>query len=224
MKKSILGKSSHFLSFFLDVLCRNSINDSFDIVTNVPEDGNTLHVPYRIPNREIQEYASDSYSYQNENEYVLGVYSPKSKKSVYHFFQTTYQIDASRYQNTIASNVILPCVYSIGTGCFLNDGCVISAYTTIHNFVTINRNSSIGHHCVLHDFVTISPGTNMAGQCEIGEGSFIGIGVTILNNITIGKNVVIGAGSVVTKNIPDNTVYYGSPAKYMKENPIAYYI
>jgi sugar O-acyltransferase (sialic acid O-acetyltransferase NeuD family) len=219
MKKIILGKSSNYLSFCLDVLCDQSKDDTFDIVKNIPDDPMTLDVPYLIPNRMINEYSFEDYrSFDLGHRYVLGVYSPKSKKSVYQFFLDRYGIDTANYLNTIANNAILPHVYSIGHGCFINYNCVISAYTTIHNFVSINRNCSIGHHCILHDFVTISPGTNIAGHCEIGEHTFIGIGTTILNNITIGKNVVIGAGSVVTKNIPDNTVYYGSPAKYVKNN------
>lgn len=219
MKKIILGKSCNFLSFFLDVLCTNDKEDTFDIVTNIPDDVSTLHVPYLIPNRDSNEFRFDEYPHTRDEtqKYVLGVYSPKTKHSVYQFFLQHWKLDVTNYHNTIANNVILPHVFSIGNGCFINYNCVISAYTTIHNFVTINRNSSIGHHCILHDFVTISPGTNIAGQCEIGEHTFIGIGTTILNNITIGKNVVIGAGSVVTKNIPDNTMYYGSPAKYIKD-------
>jgi sugar O-acyltransferase (sialic acid O-acetyltransferase NeuD family) len=220
MKKIILGKSSNYLSFCLDVLCGPSYNKyTFDVVKNLPDDQETHDVPYLIPNRIIKEYDHQDYhSFVRERRYVLGVYSPKSKRSVYEFFLDRYHINTENYLNTFASNVVLPHVYSIGHGCFINYNCVISAYTMIHNFVSINRNCSIGHHCILHDFVTISPGTNIAGHCEIGEHTFIGIGTTILNNITIGKNVIIGAGSVVTKNIPDNTVYYGSPAKYVKNN------
>ncbi|MNC68795.1 dTDP-3-amino-3,6-dideoxy-alpha-D-galactopyranose 3-N-acetyltransferase [compost metagenome] len=30
---------------------------------------------------------------------------------------------------------------------------------------------------------------------------------------TIGKYAMVGAGSVVTKNIPNNTLWYGNPAR-----------
>jgi sugar O-acyltransferase (sialic acid O-acetyltransferase NeuD family) len=219
MNKIILGKSSNFLAFFLDVLYRNSPDDRYTIIRNVPDDAATLNVPYLIPEMKVKEYDFDSFNVYDTNiDYLLGVYSPKSKSLVYKFFLDKCNITNEMYQNTIASNVILPAVYTIGKGCFINYNSIISAYTTIHNFVTINRNVSIGHHCILHDFVTISPGTNIASHCEIGECTFIGIGTTILNNIKIGKNVIIGAGSLITKDIPDNTVYYGSPAKYIKDN------
>jgi len=217
MQKIILGKSSNFLCFFLDNLYSDCPDDEYIIIRNVPDDIETLHVPYLIPGIKVMEYSFDSYSnYHVGRNHVLGVYSPKSKRSVYEFFCDRYGIDDSCYMNVVSTHVVLPHVYTIGRGCFINHHCVISPYTTLHNFVTINRNSSIGHHCTLHDFVTISPGTNIAGHCIIGENTFIGIGTTILNNITIGKNVVIGAGSVVTKDVPDNMVYYSSPAKYIR--------
>lgn len=219
MNKIILGKSSNFLAFFLDVLYTNQPNDYYDIIRNVPDDSNTLNIPYLIPNMRVEEYEYNSYTkFSTNNQYVLGVYSPKSKSLVYNFFLEKFRISKDNYINTIANNVILPNVFTIGMGCFINYNSIISAYTRLCNFVTINRNVSIGHHCILEDFVTISPGTNIASHCQIGEKTFIGIGTTILNNIKIGKNVVIGAGSLVTKDIPDNTVYYGSPAKYIKDN------
>ena len=218
MEKIILGKSSNFLSFFLDVLYTNHPTDSYHVIRNIPDDITTIHVLYDIPNMIIKEYDYYSYITYSNKDYVLGVYSPNSKYQVYNFFLETCGINKDMYINTIANNVILPNVYTIGYGCFINYSSLISAYTILHNFVTINRNVSIGHHCILHDFVTISPGTNIAGQCEIGDGTFIGVGTTILNHIKIGKNVIIGAGSLVTKNVPDNTVYYGSPAKYIRDN------
>ena len=35
--------------------------------------------------------------------------------------------------------------------------------------------------------------------------------------VTIGQNSVIGAYSFVTKNIPDNELWYGIPAKFVKK-------
>lgn len=51
---------------------------------------------------------------------------------------------------------------------------------------------------------------------NIGNNVYIGNNVIILPGITIGNNVIIGAGAVVTKSIPDNTVYGGVPAKFIK--------
>lgn len=50
----------------------------------------------------------------------------------------------------------------------------------------------------------------------IGNNTFVGMNSLILPGTTIGNNVIIGAGSVVKGTIPDNTVYAGVPARFIK--------
>ena len=45
----------------------------------------------------------------------------------------------------------------------------------------------------------------------------MGANSVIRENIIIGRNVIIGAGSVVISNIPDNSIYFGNPAKLRNE-------
>lgn len=51
----------------------------------------------------------------------------------------------------------------------------------------------------------------------IKEGAFIEACSIILKGVTIGRNSVIGAGAVVTKNVPDNEIWAGNPAKFVKK-------
>lgn len=39
----------------------------------------------------------------------------------------------------------------------------------------------------------------------------------MLNAVTIGRNSVVGAGSIVTKDIPDNEVWAGNPARFIRK-------
>ena len=50
----------------------------------------------------------------------------------------------------------------------------------------------------------------------IKEGAFIGAHAIILKGVTIGKRSVIGAGAVVTKDVPDNQIWAGNPAGFLK--------
>lgn len=52
---------------------------------------------------------------------------------------------------------------------------------------------------------------------HIKENVFIGTSCIICKGVTIGRNSIIGAGSVVTHNIPDNEIWAGNPAKYIKK-------
>jgi acetyltransferase-like isoleucine patch superfamily enzyme len=52
---------------------------------------------------------------------------------------------------------------------------------------------------------------------SIGNGVFIGAHSTILKGVSIGDNAIIGACSVVTKNIPENEIWGGNPAKFIRK-------
>lgn len=52
---------------------------------------------------------------------------------------------------------------------------------------------------------------------KIHEYAFIGANSIILKGVTIGKNSIIGAGSVVRKNVPDNQIWAGNPAIFIKD-------
>ncbi|UTW67121.1 acyltransferase [bacterium SCSIO 12643] len=50
----------------------------------------------------------------------------------------------------------------------------------------------------------------------IEENAFLGCNVIVLKGSVIGKNSIIGAGSVVKGKIPENEIWGGNPAKYIK--------
>lgn len=53
------------------------------------------------------------------------------------------------------------------------------------------------------------------GRVTIGDNVFIGAESVILPGVIIGDNVIIGANSTVTHDVPDNSVYTGSPARFL---------
>lgn len=53
------------------------------------------------------------------------------------------------------------------------------------------------------------------GRIKIGNNTFIGKGTILMPGISIGNNCIIGSLSVVSSSIPDNSVYVGSPAKFI---------
>lgn len=58
------------------------------------------------------------------------------------------------------------------------------------------------------------------GHVELCENCFIGANSIIVGKVRIGENSIIGAGSVITKNVPDNEIWAGNPAKFIKKRII----
>lgn len=105
---------------------------------------------------------------------------------------------------------------SIGVGCNIMTGTIITNDVKIGTGVLINLNCTIGHDSILSDFIELSPGVHISGNCTIGSFSNIGTNATILPGVKIGENVMIGAGAVVNRDVPDNSVAVGIPAKVIK--------
>lgn len=82
----------------------------------------------------------------------------------------------------------------------------------------------IGVRCVITTGVIIlthyqnaKTGKWYEGHVYIGNRVFIGANTIICKDVVIGNNVLIGAGSIVTKDIPDNEVWAGNPAKFIRK-------
>ena len=81
---------------------------------------------------------------------------------------------------------------------------------------------SVDARFVCHDGSTLPfrkevPDLELAGEIVVGDNVFIGMSAIILAGVTIGSNCVVGAGSVVAKDVPDNSIYAGVPAKFIKK-------
>lgn len=125
--------------------------------------------------------------------------------------------------------VILPDAI-IGSNCNICSHVLIENQVVIGNNVTVKSGVQIWDGITIEDGVFIGPNVTFTNdlyprsknsdwkmaKTVIKEGASIGANATILAGIHIGSNSMIGAGSVVTKNIPDNTLWFGNPAKLVR--------
>jgi len=125
--------------------------------------------------------------------------------------------------------VVLPGAV-IGKECNICAHCFIENDVIIGNSVTIKSGVYLWDGITIEDNVQIGPNVTFTNdkyprakqkfdlqRIIIQERASIGAASTILGGVSIGKNSMVGAGSVVTKNVPDNELWFGSPAKFIRK-------
>lgn len=110
----------------------------------------------------------------------------------------------------------LPAYVTIGKGCIICAGNMITTNVVIGDFVILNLGCTVGHDTIIKDYSAFMPSCNISGEVMIGEGVYCGTGAKIINQTTIGEYAIIGAGAVITKPIPSHCTAVGMPAKPIK--------
>ncbi|AMR26884.1 hypothetical protein A0257_07045 [Hymenobacter psoromatis] len=108
---------------------------------------------------------------------------------------------------------------TLGPGCNIMSGAVLTADITLGEGVLVNLNCTIGHDVVVGNYCELSPGVHLSGHVALGPNCVLGTGAVVLPGVRIGANSVIGAGSVVTKDIEPDSVAVGIPAKVIGKVP-----
>lgn len=123
-----------------------------------------------------------------------------------------------RMRNLIHPSVDLTDVV-VGTGCYIQDGCLIQAGAVIGDNVAFQAGVMICHESTLGVSCFAGPGAVVAGEVSMGDGVFVGVNATILPRIAIGAWATIGAGSVVLADVDAGITVAGNPARTLTTGP-----
>ena len=114
-------------------------------------------------------------------------------------------------------------------GVIIGDNCFINHFVHFHNGANHETTISIGNNVFLGPEVTFicatheigdhyrRAGKNKYGSINVEDGAWIGASTTILPGVRISQGGVIGAGAVVTKSTDPDALYYGVPARKIRE-------
>jgi acetyltransferase-like isoleucine patch superfamily enzyme len=121
------------------------------------------------------------------------------------------------------------CIFWVEGELEIGNNVGMSATAIICNYkISIGDNVTIGGNTVIYDtdFHNLDPlirndkaldkNSAIKKKVTIGNNVFIGAHTTILKGVTIGDNAIIGACSTITKSIPNNEIWGGNPARFIK--------
>ena len=122
------------------------------------------------------------------------------------------------FATLIDPSAIIGRTCTVGEGCMICAGNIITTDVKIGNHVIVNLDCTIGHDANISSYVTLYPSVNVSGNVNVGECTEIGTGSAIIQGIEIGSGTIIGANSTVIRNIEDNVTAVGSPAMVVKRH------
>jgi len=143
---------------------------------------------------------------------------------------TNFKINNTITNNPIGRNYKCMFVVRYGARLVIGNNVGMSGTTIVaQKSIIIGDNVKIGGNVCIYDtdFHSLDAQTRADRKEDflntnkkdifISDNVFIGAHSTILKGIHIGKNAIIGACSVVTKDIPENQIWAGNPARYIRE-------
>lgn len=121
----------------------------------------------------------------------------------------------------IGKNVSIGANCSFTSYCEIRDNCILGNDVIMGSRGTLSANTIVEDDVVMkYAFVvTDTPDLTKNDQKVVGclkKGSRFGASVVIMPAVTVGENSEIGACSQVRKDVPDNEIWYGSPAKFYR--------
>ena len=135
----------------------------------------------------------------------------------------------------IGNNVKIGPFCIVRKGAKIGNNCKFTAYCEIRENVIIGNNTTMGSRCTISANATIGSDTTIKygfvltdtpdlkeGDKKVvkgvGNNVLIGANVTLMPGFSIDNNSIIGACSQVRSNVGENEIWYGSPAKFYKNN------
>ncbi|WP_134683947.1 NeuD/PglB/VioB family sugar acetyltransferase [Brevibacillus migulae] len=104
----------------------------------------------------------------------------------------------------------------LGQGVIILQHVYIGSDVAIGNHVVISPNTTIHHGVSIADYSMLASGVHVAGDAKIGKSAYIGMGSSIRGGVRIGDFACTGLGSAVIRDVPENQVFVGNPAAFLK--------
>lgn len=189
--------------------------ETYNIVgyTDLQDQGEILGIPY-LGNDD--KFISEYHKY-NVKDVFLGI-GQLQDSNIKRRIVDKYRSERFNFPYIISPSAIISDDVKIGEGSIIRDGAIVSCSTRIGNFSIIGTSVNINHDSIIGDYCNIAIGSIIGVNVIIFDQVFIGMGSTVINKIKISNNIFVGAGSLVTRDCFKQGVYYGRPAKIIRDS------
>lgn len=167
-----------------------------------------------INNNKVLGSLDDLLQFEQKINVVIAIASPDIKKKI--VYKLSYNSNIY-FPTLIHPSVLIGSEFvSIGVGCIICAGTIVTCNIEIKDFVIINLMCTVGHDTIINSYASFMPSVNISGEVIIHEEVYVGTGAKIINQLEIGKQTIVGAGAVVSKSLPERCTAVGIPAKPFK--------
>lgn len=90
--------------------------------------------------------------------------------------------------------------------------------TVICDNVKIDDQVHLAHNCIVEENVLITACAEISGGVHIGRNCWISPNASIIQKVDVGDGSLVGIGAVVIAKVRPDTVVFGNPAKFLREN------
>lgn len=122
-------------------------------------------------------------------------------------------VDDERYATVVHPTAAVPTSCTVGVGCVVLAGAVLTASVTVGRHVVLMPGCVLTHDDVLQDFVTVCARVALAGDVHVAERAYLGAGCLVREHVHVGEAAVLGMGAVVLRDVPPGEVWVGAPAR-----------
>lgn len=104
-----------------------------------------------------------------------------------------------------------------GPGTVLMANTVLNSDCTVGAHCIVNTGAQLDHDGEMDAYASLAPGVVAGGNCTIGGFAAVGIGANVSHGRSVGRHAVVGAGAVVIADVPAHQVWYGVPARFIRD-------
>lgn len=126
----------------------------------------------------------------------------------------------ARFPSLVHSSAVVSFFSDIEEGVVVMPMAVIGPNSRVGKFSLINTRASLDHDSVMLNFSSLAPSATTGGKVNIGARSVVGIGANVKHGVKIGDDSILGAASYLNHDLPDFSVAYGVPAKFIRNRKL----